>query len=111
MFSPANPRLHPDRFDWQQPGLSRCDRTLHALFRRNQQPWIVQAVDTDSSGGIRIEFADGQMLETFTAGVTRGELWRFFQTDENVPHFVVRLDQSGVTYIESLEPHHAPANS
>lgn len=101
MYLPTNPRLHPDKFDWAQPGLNRCDRTLHTLFRRNQQPWIVQAVDTDSFGRIKLEFADGQMLETFTAGTTRGGLWRLFQAYENVPHFVVRLDQSGAAYIES----------
>ena len=101
MYYPANQRLQPEKFDWQQPGLSRCDQTLHALFRRNLQPWIVQAIDTDSFGGISIEFADGQGLETFTAGVARGELWRLLQPNRCTPHFVVTLDPSGMAYIES----------
>jgi hypothetical protein len=99
LFAPAV-RASRSSFDWRIPGATRCDRRLKAQFGRNKQPWIVQRVEADSLGGIRMSFENGAVLETFSATTTQGEIWRLFQPYTEAPHTVVRSDDRGAVFIE-----------
>jgi hypothetical protein len=77
-------------FDWDQPGVNRCDeRVSMFLEERQDAPLIVEEVQADVVGSLRLILSGGYVLEVFPDDSVGGEYWRFFQPSTEAEHFVV----------------------
>ena len=77
-------------FEWDVPGSNRCDERVNNLMKsRADNPLIVQSVEADSYGGLRIRFSNDISLELFPDDSLAGEYWRFFRLGDSSNHFVV----------------------
>jgi hypothetical protein len=77
-------------FDWDHPGVNRCDeRILQFLNERKDAPLIVQSVEANNWGGIKINFSANYILEIFPDGSLDNDYWRLFEPGKKSRHFVV----------------------
>lgn len=76
-------------FEWDKPDANRCDeRVSMFLDKRMNAPLIVEAVQADLVGSLRLVLSDGYALEVFPDDTVGGEYWRFFQPSMDTDHFV-----------------------
>jgi hypothetical protein len=85
LFTPADPDGEPESFDWEPPGASWLDvRLAEVAERRGAAAPRVTAVAPDPYGGVRVELADGVVLELFPNSTPTGhvstEFWRLATT-------------------------------
>jgi hypothetical protein len=90
-FYPRNdPHHDPPDFNWKAPEANRCDEQLERLFTTfNPDQLIVQAVETDRVGGLRLLMFNGLALEVFPDISFDRECWRFFRLYRDESHLVV----------------------
>jgi hypothetical protein len=87
---PDDESLDQDTFRWDQPGANRCDERLEQFFKKYETtPVIVQTIQADNLGGMTIKLSQNHTLVVFPDDSLDGEYWRFFQTEKDLPHFVV----------------------
>ncbi len=90
-YLPANDsNEQADDFDWDQPGVNRCDDRISMLFNgRESHTLLVKNVSADSYGGFCLNLSDNFSIEVFPDLSLDDECWRLFQPYKNGPHFIV----------------------
>lgn len=91
-FYPAgdDPYKDLEEFEWDIPGVNRCDERVSKLLQEwATYPMIVNAVDVDFVGGLKITFNNGYKLDVFPDLSVEAEYWRFFKPYVDEEHFVV----------------------
>lgn len=79
-----------DDFDWDVQGMNLCDERMQEFNARRQLLILVESIEADCFGGVRIHFTEEYVLELFPSASFEVENWRFFTNiDEECPHFVV----------------------
>lgn len=93
-FTPAAGRSWEDPdFESDVPGASLIDERIDALFGPEaQQHFVVQSVEADDVGGLRMSLGEGTVLEVFPNHTDDAEFWRLFQPWNDNRHFVVTGD-------------------
>ena len=77
-------------FEWDKPGVNRCDERIKQLFQeRKDLPLIVETIEANNIGGLRVNLSTGYVLEIFPDDSLDSEYWRFFEPSKNNKHFVV----------------------
>lgn len=79
-----------DDFDWDIQGNNRFDERINAFIKDNER-LMVQKIESDEFGGLKIYLSDGYKLEVFpdsSEDDEQSEHWRFFKRKDNSPHFV-----------------------
>lgn len=78
-------------FDWDIQGNNRFDERIKT-FLEVKGSIIVEQIESDSVGGLKVILSEGYMLEVFPDSSEENEHsehWRFFNRKDNSPHFVV----------------------
>ena len=91
-YYPAGDNLDEDllQFDWDRPGVNRCDERVSILMEKYKEtPLVVEAIEADSIGSLQIILSDGYALQIFPDDSLEGEYWRLFQPSMEKEHFVV----------------------
>jgi hypothetical protein len=77
-------------FEWDKQGANRCDERMNMLLEdRRDSPMVVESIEADRWGGIKLTFSEGYNLEIFPDDSLDGEYWRFFEPSTSNKHFVV----------------------
>jgi hypothetical protein len=81
-------------FQWDKAGMNRRDERLERFFgEREHDPPVVQRIEADYVGGLRLMLSDGSRLEIFPHDSLdaegHSERWRLFRVGSEEPHFVV----------------------
>ena len=82
-------------FDWDVQGSNRFDELIKSLLKRVQGNIIVESIDSDEVGGLKVFLSEGFVLEVFpdsTQDDEYSEFWRFFNRKNTSPHFVVTIN-------------------
>lgn len=84
----------PADFDWDQPSANRRDQRLQWFFEeRAEEPSVVQSIEADDVGSLRILLSGDFVLDVFPADSLdeegHSERWRFFRPGTDTPHIVV----------------------
>lgn len=82
---------HIEDFDWDIQGNNRFDERIQSFINDNEQI-IVEEIAVDDFGGFTVILSNGYKLEIFpdsSEDDEDGEHWRFFNSKEKSPHFVV----------------------
>jgi hypothetical protein len=90
-FYPAGEDPYVDLvdFDWDKPGTNRCDERVSILMNDCKvTPLIVEAVNVDYVGYIRLALSGGYWLEIFPDDSVGSEYWRLFRPYTDIDHFV-----------------------
>ncbi|WP_338749322.1 hypothetical protein [Bacillus sp. FJAT-52991] len=80
-----------EEFDWDIQGNNRFDERIKAFTKENGQIKVIQ-IDSDEVGGLMVKLTEGYKLEVFpdsSEDDEQSEHWRFFNRNENSPHFIV----------------------
>ncbi len=78
----------PEDFDWDtQP--NRRDKLLDTFFDNGNRSLVVQEIEVDGAGALRIALSDDHFLEILPNDSIGDECWRFFEAGKNKPHLVV----------------------
>jgi len=78
------------KFDWDRPGVNRCDEQMSQFLKEQKNaPLIVQSVEADLWGGLKINLSEGHILELFPDSSLDSERWRLFEPGKKSRHFVV----------------------
>lgn len=91
-FYPAgdDPYKELDGFEWDKQGENRCDERIKWLLEeRKSTPMIVESIEANSLGGIRLNLSRGYILEIFPDDSLDSEYWRLFEPSNTNKHFVV----------------------
>lgn len=89
-YSAGNPDVEPPDFDHDQPGANRRDERIKAFFSHcGEDLPVVQRVEADRVGSLRIAMSRDVTLDVFPNGSLEDEYWRFFTPRSNASHFVV----------------------
>ncbi|MGX1193035.1 hypothetical protein [Metabacillus sp. SLBN-84] len=75
-------------FDWDIQGNNRFDERIKSFINDNE-PIIVEEIEVDDIGGFSVILSSAYKLETFPDSSEEDEHWRFFNSKEKSPHFVV----------------------
>lgn len=90
MYYPAgDPDDPPDEFDWDKPGANRCDERMKQFFQKHKTPLLVEEIEADITGGLRVQLQGGFRLEIFIDDSLNDEHWRFFEPGIDSAHLVV----------------------
>lgn len=92
MYSPSKQWNGKENFEWDIQDANRFDERIEGLLLTEFQPNVlVEEIQADSLGGVKIFFTEHYLLELFPDDSVEGEFWRFFSFREEVssPHFVV----------------------
>ena len=95
VFYPADPSVKPwdESFHWDVSGANVCDRRMKLFMEENvSPPLIVESIEADEIGSLRIRFSGGFVLELFPDSSFRDEQdedWRLLLPGPVRPHFVV----------------------
>jgi len=80
----------PEGWEWDKAGANRCDeRTKQLIAEHVDGPLVVESVEADYVGSLRLVFSKGVMLEVFPDDSLGEEHWRFFKSATEDKHFVV----------------------
>lgn len=77
-----------ENFNWDIFGMNSLDEKLHDHINSSSSELIVEAVEADHYGGIKIIFSNDYYLEVFPDESTEEEFWRLILGEEKV-HFIV----------------------
>jgi hypothetical protein len=93
VYDPAAPSVAcDDDFEWDRPEANLCDRRTQSFLEEHQSsPLMVESVEADEVGSLRVCLMGGFVLELFpdTSCHDDGdEHWRLLAADDR-PHFVV----------------------
>ncbi len=89
-YPAGNPDEFPPDFEWDYPGVNRCDERVAALFSETvNSPLTVEAIQADNAGSISLTLRGGYKLEVFPDDSLPGEHWRLFQPSIKTEHFVI----------------------
>ena len=78
-------------FDWDIHGNNRFDERIKTFLKAKGR-LIVEQIESDEIGGLKVILSDGYKLEVFPGSSEddeQSEHWRFFSRKENNPHFIV----------------------
>jgi hypothetical protein len=81
-----------DDFDWDVQGTNRFDEKIKNFLEVVKGQLIVERIDSDDIGGIKVHLSDKYVLEAFPDNSEEdeySEYWRFFNMKDASPHFVV----------------------
>jgi hypothetical protein len=91
IYYPAgDPFKKPDDFNWDVAGANRFDERIKQFFKNNKTLRIVENIEADSTGGVRIYMQGNFRLEIFPDDSADSEHWRFLESGTRKPHFVVK---------------------
>ena len=79
-------------FEWDVQGNNRFDERIESIIEDIDENTIVERVDSDEVGGLKIFLSQGYLLEVFpdtSEDDEYREFWRLFKRKEDSPHFVV----------------------
>ncbi|MBE5393919.1 MULTISPECIES: hypothetical protein [Brevibacillus] len=76
-----------EEFVWDKPGMNRYDERIIKFKALNI---LVDKIEADDLGGIKVYFSDRYLLELFPDSSSEEEFWRFFVPGELNSHFVVK---------------------
>ncbi|MGM0713274.1 hypothetical protein [Brevibacillus parabrevis] len=76
-----------EEFEWDMQGMNRYDERIVEFKAMNI---LVEKIEADDLGGVKIYFSDRHLLEIFPDDSSEGEFWRFFVPGELSSHFVVK---------------------
>ena len=91
-FYPAGDDPYKDLngFEWDKQGANRCDERMNRLLEeRRDSPLIVESIEANNWGGIRLILSEGYILEIFPDDSLDSEYWRFFEPSSRNKHVVV----------------------
>ena len=93
-FTPADPSVDPESFDWSEPDGNWCDVRLAAFIETTASaPRRVSGVSADEIGSLRLFLGDDYVLDVFPdsshADHVDSEFWRLLQPAAAAHHFVV----------------------
>jgi hypothetical protein len=77
-------------FNWDVPGGNRCDVQMERFFLEQRLPLVVETIEVDLVGGMKIRLAKGFALEVLPTSSADIEQWRVFQPGIEGSHFVVK---------------------
>jgi hypothetical protein len=81
-----------EEFEWDIQGNNRFDERIESFIVGINEHTIVERVDSDEVGGLKIFLSQGYLLEVFpdtSEDDEYSEFWRLFNRKEDSPHFVV----------------------
>jgi hypothetical protein len=81
-----------EHFEWNIQGNNRFDERIESFIKDINEHTIVERVDSDEVGGLKIFLSQGYLLEVFpntSEDDEYSEFWRLFNRKEGSPHFVV----------------------
>lgn len=81
-----------DSFDWDVQGNNRFDEKIKNLMEDVKGKLIVEGIDSDDIGGLKVYLSEKYVLEAFpdeSDDDEDSEFWRFFNMKDDSPHFVV----------------------
>ena len=81
-----------EHFEWDIQGNNRFDERIESLIKDINEQMIVERVESDEVGGLKIFLSQGYLLEVFpntSEDDEYSEFWRLFNRKEDSPHFVV----------------------
>lgn len=79
-------------FEWDVQGNNRFDERIEFFVEGINEHTIVERVDSDEVGGLKIFLSQGYLVEGFpdtSEDDEYSEFWRLFNRKEDSPHFVV----------------------
>ena len=79
-------------FEWDVQGNNRFDERIESIIEDIDENTIVERVDSDEVGGLKIFLSQGYLLEVFpdtSEDDEYSEFWRLFKRKEDSSHFVV----------------------
>lgn len=79
-------------FDWDVQGNNRFDERIKPFLESVQGNIIVESIESDDVGGLKVFLSEGFVLEVFpdsSEDDEYSEFWRFFNRKDGSPHFVV----------------------
>jgi len=92
-YSPNSECFEVDEnFDWDIVGNNRFDERIKSFLHAVQNRLIVEKIDSDEIGGLKVFLSDNYVLEVFpdsSQDDEYSEFWRFFTRKDDIPHFVV----------------------
>ncbi len=75
---------------WAERETSLLDEHLFHFFEQCEKtPILVQALHADELGGLTLVLSDNHTLTLFPDDSLGEEYWRFFESGQDLPHFVV----------------------
>ncbi|AUO13532.1 hypothetical protein [Priestia megaterium] len=81
-----------EHFEWGIQGNNRFDERIESFIKDINEHTILERVDSDEVGGLKIFLSQGYLLEVFpdtSEDDEYSEFWRLFNRKEDSPHFVV----------------------
>lgn len=81
-----------EHFEWDIQGNNRFDERIESFIKDINEYTIVERVESDEVGGLKIFLSQGYLLEVFpdtSEDDEYSEFWRLFNRKEDSPHFVV----------------------
>ncbi|PSL40914.1 hypothetical protein B0H99_10346 [Planomicrobium soli] len=98
LFVPRSDWAEDDEeFEWDIPGNNRFDERITDFLKVAAGTLFITEVQVDSLGGLKILMSNSFVLEVFPDSSEEWEFWRFFNRQQNSPHFVVSVN--GVEYV------------
>ena len=93
-FTPADPSVEPEAFDWDGDEGNWCDVRLDAFIDATAaSPRRVTSISADELGSVRVFLGDDFVLDVFPdsshADHVETEFWRVLQPSTGESHFVV----------------------
>ncbi|TPF18364.1 hypothetical protein [Priestia megaterium] len=79
-------------FEWDVQGNNQFDERIESFIEGINEHTIVERVDSDEVGGLKIFLSQGYLVEVFpdtSEDDEYSEFWRLFNRKEASPHFVV----------------------
>ncbi|MBK9928182.1 MAG: hypothetical protein IPP66_23185 [Anaerolineales bacterium] len=85
-----NPYKDLSDFDWDKPGVNRCDERISQFIEEHKEsPLVVQSLEANDLGGLKLYLSKKTILEIFPASSLDCEYWRFFEPENTTKHFVI----------------------
>ena len=93
-FTPSDPSVDPESFDWDGPDGNWCDVRLRAFIDATaSSPRVVSSISADELGSARLFLGEDFVLDVFPdsshADHVETEFWRLLQPASAAPQFVV----------------------
>lgn len=90
MYLPAGNSLQSQLdFNWELPGANRCDERMKQLFGDTGCHFVIEYIEADSTGAVRVSMSEGYRLEIFPDTSAETEHWRLLGPLASRDHFVV----------------------
>ena len=89
IYEPNTEKIPLENFNWESYGDSLFDKQLEKIASELYTN-DVKVIDINLSliGDLQIILSNNLCIETFINGTSNSEMWRFFETGTDLPHFV-----------------------